>query len=149
MKSEVDRLREEIACESPEGPTVVISAKAADPKASLSRVKEVLEQIADERAKNECWPNDDEWKQRLPSWFIAPFEGRTIVEVLANKDLWDYGSWLDAMRQRGWQWWSSACDATEGRWTAVLVREEIVYSIEPLAYLARESGASSVEITEY
>jgi hypothetical protein len=148
MKSEVERLRENIACERPEGPTVVIWAKADDAQGSLSRVKEVLQQIAESATDKDSWPNDDEWTQRLPSWFTEPFKGRSIDEVLANENLWDYGSWLDAMRQRGWQWWSSSCDADEGKWTAVLLREEMVYSIDPLIYLVRQSSASSVEVME-
>ena len=95
MKSEVQRLRENIASEKAEGPTIVISVKASDANESLGRVKEVLQHIANV-ATNGAWPNDEEWNQRLPSWFTAPFQGTTVDEVLANENLWDYGSWLDA-----------------------------------------------------
>src|SRR5690606_20146071 len=100
-----------------------------------------------------AWPSDEEWQNCLPPWFIATFEERTLEEIRKMEVqeleenvwlLWDYGSWLDAMRLRGWEWWSSLCDPLEGEWSALLLQHELVYSIQPLIYLARESGALSV-----
>jgi hypothetical protein len=138
-------MKEGVSSEKCDGPLIVISAKACNADECLQHVKEVIELIAEQSA-NDTWPTDDEWSSRLPSWFTAPFHERTLEQVLADKTLWDYGSWLDAMRHRGWQWWSSACE--EDTWSATLLREDEVYSIEPLIYLARQSGASSVEVLE-
>ena len=122
-----------------------MTAKCADATTSLSRVKEVMRLIAT-ASDSGLWPSDDEWLQGLPAWFTGPFQGRTIEQVLQDDSLWDYGSWLDAMRQRGWRWWGASCHETY--WSVLLLREEDVYSIEPLVYLARQSGASSLEVTE-
>ena len=145
MKTEFQRVKESVSSEKLEGPSIVITGKASNADECLHRVKEVIELIA-EQSSNGTWPNDDEWSARLPSWFTDPFKGRTIEQVLEDKTLWDCGSWLDAMRHRGWQWWSSTCGSDT--WSVTLLREDEVYSIEPLIYLARQSGAYSVEVTE-
>ena len=147
MKAESQRLREKVALGEFGGPKIVISAQASESNDSLGRVKEVLQQIID-CSSNDHWPSDEEWTARLPQWFTSTFEGRTIEAVLADENLWDYGSWLDAMRHRGWEWWNSSFDEAQHKWAATLVRAEDVYSIEPLVYLARQSGASAVEVTE-
>lgn len=145
MKTEFQRMKEGVSSEKCDAPSIVITCKAPNADESLRRVKEVIELIAGESA-NGTWPNDDVWSSRLPAWFTDPFQERTLEQVLADNTLWDYGSWLDAMRHRGWQWWSAACEGDT--WSATLLREDEVYSIEPLIYLARQSGASSVEVIE-
>jgi hypothetical protein len=145
LKTEFQRMKEDASNEKYDGPSIVIIAKASNGSECLRRVKEVIELIAEESA-NGTWPTDDVWSSRLPSWFTDPFHERTLEQVLADKTLWDYGSWLDAMRHRGWQWWSSASEGDT--WSATLLREDEVYSIEPLIYLARQSGASTVEVLE-
>lgn len=145
MKTELQRVKEGVSSETFDGPSIVLVGKASNAGECLRRVKEVIELIAEE-SSNGTWPSDDEWSARLPCWFTGPFRGRTIEQVLEDKSLWDYGSWLDAMHHRGWQWWSSTCEGDT--WSATLIREDEVYSIEPLIYLARQCGASSVEVTE-
>ena len=126
-------------------PSIGVVANALDSVASLERVKEVMRLVAAE-ADAGSWSTDDEWMRKLPSWFVEPFNGRTVEDVLKDEDLWDFGSWLDAMKQRGWTWWASECDGKS--WKVILERHEEVYSIEPLIYLVRQSGAASVEVTE-
>ena len=54
--------------------------------------------------------------------------------------LWDYGSWLDAMKYRGWEWFSSKVDTTE--FIIILVPHELPFSVNPLEYLIYETGIS-------
>lgn len=145
MSNETQRMSELNLGDRIESPSILVSAKAVHTAECLGKVKEVLKLIAAESI-NGTWPNDDEWLDQLPSWFTQPFQDRTIEQVLADESLWDYGSWLDAMRHRGWQWWSSSTDDDEIKIT--LQREDDVYSIEPLVYLVRQCGASSVQVTE-
>jgi hypothetical protein len=145
MNNEHQRIDAELFGERLRGPSIVVIAKSADASASLSRVKEVMRLIA-AASDSGSWPSDEEWLQILPLWFTEPFQGRTIEQVLQDDTLWDYGSWLDAMRQRGWRWWGASCH--EDYWSAILLRDEDVYSIDPLIYLTRQSGASSVEVAE-
>lgn len=145
MSNELSRLGADSREEELIAPSIVVVANASDATTGLDLVREVMRLVAAD-ADAGTWSTDEEWSQKLPVWFTRPFQERTIEEVLGDENLWDFGSWLDAMRQRGWQWWSSTC---EGEcWTATLVRHEDVYSIEPLIYLARQSGASSVEVAE-
>jgi len=148
MKSEVERLHKNISSEKPDGAIIVFSANSDDPETSLIRVKEVLQYIFDADTERESWPTYEEWKKRLPSWFTIPCEDLTVSEVLSDPNIWPLDGWLEAMRLRGWEWWSSSCDPDQGTWTAMLLQQELVYSIEPLIYLARESGASTVEVRE-
>jgi hypothetical protein len=92
------------------------------------------------------WPSDDEWLKLLPEWFTNPFKDITLEELINNKELWDYSSWLEAMRLRGWTWWSSRY--LNDRWEIKLNAYEHPYSIGPLEYLARASGADSLEFVE-
>ncbi|MBI4492983.1 MAG: hypothetical protein HY690_09340 [Chloroflexi bacterium] len=50
------------------------------------------------------------------------------------------------MRWRGWWWWSARL-ATTG-WDTLLLAYELPYSVGPLEYLIRASGASVAEIEE-
>ena len=84
------------------------------------------------------WPTDEQWKELLPRWFIATFGGHTPEEIHASGWLWDYGSWLDSMKERVWRWWSY-----ERRATTLIVQLQLdswPYSIGALVYLARVAG---------
>ncbi len=116
-----------------------------DPVRSLSRVREVMAIVAEQHDAG-AWPDDEWWKIRLPNWFVGPFEGRTINEVMKDPTLWDFGSWLDVMKSPGWQWWSSGT-APDG-WVLRLRALSDPYSIEPLEYLARASGGTSLAVEE-
>src|SRR5687767_1090233 len=70
----------------------------------LARVRGVMRLVAAGQAG--AWPTDEDWRRDLPSWFLQSFEGHTLADILANPELWDFGSWLDAMKVPGWEWWS-------------------------------------------
>jgi len=82
----------------------------------------------------------------VETWFLDSFSGHTQAELLADRSLWDFGSWLDAMRSPGWEWWSSEARASEGRILASAHSDP--YSIDPLLYLVRISGAGEVKLEE-
>ena len=123
----------------------LVAQGAEDPNGSLSRVREVMEIVAGQR-EDGAWPDDGWWKSKLPNWFLHPFEGRTIDEVMQDPDLWDFGSWLDAMKSPGWEWWSSG--KTVDGWVVRVRALSDPYSIGPLEYLARAAGARSVKVEE-
>lgn len=145
MSNESARIASSDSTMEVDGPSILVAGRCRNASESLAKIKEVLNLIVIE-FESDTWPSDDEWSERLPSWFTKSFNGRTIEQVLADDSLWDYGSWLDAMRQRGWQWFSASCSDEE--WTISLSQDDAVYSIEPLVYLARQSGASSIEVVE-
>ncbi len=63
-----------------------------------------------------AWPGEDEWKRRLPDWAlerIRSLSREEADELLAatpreqwGRLPWDFGSWLDALKVRGWIWWN-------------------------------------------
>lgn len=125
----------------------VIAQVGAHAHTSLSRVREVMRLVlVAEQHDHRTWPADSWWSSHLPKWFCEPFQGRTVDEVMRNPHLWDFGSWLDAMKDPGWEWWSS--EATAGGWIIRLRALSDPYSIGPFEYLARAAGADRVEVRE-
>lgn len=84
-----------------------------DPDDTLSRVLAVIHEIA-KHGRDE-WPSDDEWRTVLPDWLKQQLPELTREEterLMAttpreqwDKLPWEFGSWLDAVRDRGWKWW--------------------------------------------
>ena len=110
----------------------------------LERVRQVMQLVA--IAQSQTWPSDDEWRCRLPDWFIRTFEGYTREELLMRPDLWDFGSWLDAMKLPGWEWWS--CRSNDHGGTVRAVAYSDPFAIDPLIYLLRVSGGSDIAFDE-
>jgi hypothetical protein len=143
---EIRRLEENISGERAPPVEIRLFARVeADGSESLSRLRDVMRLLAECRGRG-TWPEDSWWKSRLPRWFLDPFQGRTIEDVMQNPDLWDFGSWLDAMKCPGWEWWSS--ETTKEGWTVRLQALSDPFSIGPLEYLARAAGAVHVEVQE-
>jgi len=143
---EAERIKHNVRGEKPPSLEVRIRARATGAsRECLARVREVMEIVAKQRER-EDWPKDSWWRHHLPSWFLDPFRGRSMEDVLANPELWDFGSWLDAIKSPGWEWWSSE-DDKEG-WTVRLQAYSDPFSIGPLEYLARAAGADSIEVEE-
>ena len=63
---------------------------------------------------SEKWPSDELWENLLPDWMKnqCPKMTRAEIECLLRKtpidqqdDLpWEFGSWLEALRDRSWKW---------------------------------------------
>ena len=142
------RIRQNVSGEHPLFPTLKVVAKCpSNAQAVLDRVKQVMEVVS---KQDSCqWPSDLEWQTLLPRWFLEPFQKRDLKDILADnsESSWDYGSWLDAMRRRGWEWWSSL-PPSEDQWEGFLAALDMPYGIEPFEYLVLASGACYVEVTE-
>lgn len=87
----------------------------------LSRIKQIVELIASR--SSDQWPTEDEWRNLFPSWliesfkFYTPEEAEILLTTIPKERWselpWDFGSWLDAIQDRGWQWWSSKVHESE------------------------------------
>ncbi len=144
MLTESERVDKLTAGEAPPPVWVRVVGQGGDPVVTLERVKEVMRLVVQER--EEGWPGDDWWRSNLPPWFLQSFEGHTEEELLRDDSLWDFGSWLDAMKDPGWTWWSSL--VREDTWHANLSAHTDPFSVGPLEYLARAAGAESVSVRE-
>lgn len=92
----------------------------------LSRLTALLGQIA--KFDSDSWPADEYWRVTLPMWMKACLADLTKEEsdrILQDtprdqweKLPWEFGSWLDAIRDRGWRWWGYR--AEDGSATLVL-----------------------------
>ena len=93
----------------------------ANPDEALSRVLAVVREIA--KHVPDTWPSDEKWRAVLPDWLKHHIPQMTKEETdrlmtTTPRDRWDtlpweFGSWLDAVRDRGWKWWGyKQADAT-------------------------------------
>jgi hypothetical protein len=146
QSSEAHRIEHNVHCEpAPRVEIRVLCKSGSNPEVQLAHVRDVMRIVAQQRAKSQ-WPADEWWRSALPSWFLQPFEGRTMEQVLENPNLWDFGSWLDAMKYTGWEWWSSG--RTHDGWMIRLWATSDPYSVGPLEYLARAAGVHEITIEE-
>jgi hypothetical protein len=141
--SEVLRVSENINGQEPPSVQVRIKAESDSPQEALDRVLSVLIIII--RACSMEWPEDTWWKQELPEWFLGSFNHSTD-EILKDASLWDFDSWLDANKYRGWEWWSS--NKSSSSFQIKLHALDDPYVIEPLEYLIRVSGGSNIKVDE-
>lgn len=94
------------------------------------------------------WPSDEKWKDLLPKSLLASFREYSqeeVKEIMQNLSIeerhnlpWDYGSWLDAIKIRGWYWWSVAYEKEEIR--ILISINNWPASLEAFEYLIRISG---------
>ncbi|WP_125468808.1 hypothetical protein [Methylomagnum ishizawai] len=140
---ELERIDNNISGEPPPEVWVKIIGRCDNPVECLENIKGVQRIISSVRTRD--WPDDEWWKDSLPRWFVETFN-KPIDEIIANKDLWDFGSWIDAIKNPGWEWWSSRL--LDDRWEINLQAIEDPFSIGPLVYIARTAGSTQIEITE-
>lgn len=145
MNEQADRIERNVSGETPPTPFVRLDfASRTTPEDVLERSRQVMRLVS--VAQREDWPADQEWLRRLPAWFLDSFSGHTLDQLLANPTLWDFGSWLDAMKDPGWEWWSSEVHAQTGVVRCVAYSDP--FAVEPLVYLLRAAGAQDVHFTE-
>lgn len=142
--SEARRIEENVSGETPPPVWVRVRGVCRETAVeSLERVREVMKLVSSRRARG--WSDDERWKEDLPRWFVDSF-GHDVEEIVREPALWDFGSWLDAMKGPGWEWWS--CVNDDDGWVVNLMAYSDPYSIEPLVYLCRTAGADTVSISE-
>lgn len=88
---------------------------------AISKLLEVIELIV--KHSGDEWLSDDQWREVMPSWLKAAIPELTkdqTDKLLAEtpQDQWDslpweFLSWLDAIRDRGWLWWGYRVEGAE------------------------------------
>jgi hypothetical protein len=112
----------------------------------FERIREVMDVVA---SMPEFPVGDEVWHERLPGWFIDSFLRFSAEELQRDPHLWDLGSWIDGMSDRGWEWYSSKHDVGSDRWQVWLSVYEDPYRAGALEYLAEAAGASELEICDW
>ena len=96
----------------------------------------------------DSWPEDDYWREVLPRWLISfMMTAAEADEAMARtpreqwgKLPWEFGSWLDAMRERDWKWWGYERSGNEVR--LVLEITGIPPRIDAFKQILLASGAT-------
>lgn len=110
----------------------------------MSRIKEIALIIAKEDP--DLWHEDTwYWNEILPAWFQQKINSNTLEMVFKINVLWDYESWIYALKYRGWEWHSSKISDEEGE--IILLINEMPYSIGTLEYIIYEAGVQADKIT--
>ena len=156
MITEVERLKSNFAGEAPDGLYWIYdvqSEKAQDDL--LARITEVVGPIA--QSSPQDWPSDDGWRALLPKWFLDSFAVRTREEAQHlllttpkenwSKLPWEFGSWLDAIHDRGWKWWSSKKGMDLLR--ICLTIDEWPASLEAFENIIRAAGGEPISRTQW
>lgn len=104
----------------------------------LNLIKQVMLAIAEFNEDN--WPEDEIWDTKLPEWYLDKIKSHSIEEIKRNTILWDYGSWLDAMKFRGWKWFSS--QITSAEFKIFLEPYSFPFSVNPLEYVIWAAGVA-------
>jgi hypothetical protein len=108
----------------------------------INKVIDVMRCIASYGEDN--WPDDSTWKRVLPVWFSSKVMARDLMIILEDENLWDFGSWLDAMKFRGWFWYSSVI--TQYGFQITIIPYNLPYIIDPLRFLISETGVPNSKI---
>ena len=102
------------------------------------------------------WPNDLEWDNIMPKWIqekipkLTPEECQKILNdtprELWNKLSWEFYSWIDAIRDRAWEWWSYKLDGNIAKF--YLISLEIPERINAFEQIIIASGGRIISRIE-
>ena len=121
-KKELERVRSNKCLDSmPSNPWQFRVSIADCDDQAISKMLEVIELIA-KYSGNE-WLSDDQWREVMPLWLKAAIPELTKEQtdkLLAETPQsqwdslpWEFLSWLDAVRDRGWLWWGYRLEGAE------------------------------------
>ena len=101
----------------PEDAVEVIYPCPGGAEAVLSRTREVLVGLI---PTPRPWPSLDEWRQRLPSWFVDACSDDVAISTCVV-DKWSLRAWVWWFQpeQRRWTWWDAR--AVDNRLSITLV----------------------------
>ena len=92
--------------EAPPGDSVTLTYDCADdPATVLERVREVLAAVI---PPPRPWPSLDEWRERLPAWFVDACSDDVQISTCVV-DKWSLRAWVWWFQpeQRRWTWWDA------------------------------------------
>ncbi|WP_143135640.1 hypothetical protein [Burkholderia ubonensis] len=151
-RAELDRIERNNGLDSmPANPWEFDVDLGVVPDRSMRNLLAIMYAVA-ERSPD-SWPSDDEWRAVLPDWLKS--EIRELSKEETDKLLsetpkerwdtlpWEFLSWLDAIRDRGWRWWGYKQE--ESTATIVLHIAMFPERIDAFRELLRASGIRVVE----
>lgn len=122
-----------------------------DPNGVMSRIRGVVKEIS--KHQETSWPDDDYWKEVLPAWLVSSMPdlsqeecARLMAETPREKWSalpWQFGSWIDAVRERGWKWWGA--EVSGGRATVTLEITNVPGRVEAFKQILLAAKASVLQ----
>lgn len=123
----------------------------ADCVDAMSPITHVARLIAAQNRS--AWPDIDFWTSSLPQWLLAVLPERSVEEAQQlisstprerwHEIPWDFRSWLEAIRDRGWEWWGYAIE--ENHVILVLEIVDMPPRIEAFKVILRAGEADIIE----
>lgn len=144
--AELERLKQgELASALPSEKWDFALDLGANPAETWQHILSAVETIVAQDAAN--WPDDDYWKGALPTWlssFMMTAEESDAAMARTPREQWDqlpwdFGSWLDAIRERDWRWWGA--EQSENRARVVLEVTGIPPRIDAFKQILLAAGA--------
>ncbi len=140
--AEVDNLQNNIYGELPGFGYCSFSVITDNPQQKLEKIVDVIRCIA--LYDEEVWPGDEKWVEVLPAWFLHSVKSRDEAAIRGDPGLWEFGSWLDAMKFRGWYWYSSL--VWQNGFKIIVVPYNFPFIVDPLRFLIFEAGVSNSDL---
>ena len=142
MSSEAERIaRGPAHGERPPGDAVTVTyACPGGAEGVLGRVREVLAAVVPAPTP---WPSLDEWRERLPAWFVEACSDDVQISTCVV-DKWSLRAWVWWFQpeQRRWTWWDGRAEGD--RLVLVLVPTGVgSLLLGALEWLLEASGAET------
>jgi len=128
------------------GTGIAIKITPSLSESAFEKLREIFKSII--KIEEQSHSDDMFWEQNLPQWFVNKTKDVSKEELLNNNQLWHFGSWIDAVKQRGWKWWSKV--ELEGKTMIYLDTSTYPYNVDPFIYMLYTIGIEidSIEISE-
>jgi hypothetical protein len=134
-----------------------------DAVAVLERAKEVLERVLEIDPQN--WPSTEEWRARLPAWFVASCAPEITIEEAEQEQIrwrslsqeeqirktetgrWTLSGWIYFFLpdDRCWLWWNARIPNEDTLFVHMIV-DGWPFAWGELDWLLRASGAVRTEL---
>ena len=134
----------------PKNSLILTISLVINPDATMTKILDVIKLISNFSIYD--FPDDDYWKNKLPRWLLdsLPVLSEQECQILLDstpRDLWDtlpweFGSWLDAIRDRGWKWHSYI--RNENIAYIILISIDIPERIDALKHIIITAGGNIV-----
>ena len=141
---EIQRIDANLSGEESPAVRVSLRGECQAPDETLAKVRSVMKVVASNSSAS--WPTDAEWEALLPAWFVSYTKRHTTEQILADFRLCHWEAWLDTLKERDWDWWSS--ELLPNGLLIYLCAKSWPYQVGPLVYLMYACGATVVEVKD-
>lgn len=143
---EIDRIDQYTQSEVPEGSKLVLTIDNVEgAEQILLKAKDIMKCIS-KYAYTDKWPEEEEWKSILPEWFVDSMVNKSLSEIVDDKYQWHFESWVDSMRNRAWEWYSSEVKGSNIIITIKLL--SVPYIFEQFIYVFYAQGVLVNKISD-